>query len=187
MKAQSIEKANINNISYGIGDEAEAELVARMQGTSAQNDSQKDPFVYLGAFDSVAALISRLDSLHSDTSTTFAPNSGHFRARVSYSFFDIVSNARYIVGDIWTQAISGNLTLTDGALVVNTNNYGTFVRYHDKAIGGWSAWTIANANEIMSAMAAIAMPASYQQELDELRTAVTNLQQELEILKKNTL
>lgn len=187
MGTKSIEGAKVNGVEYGINDEANAEIIARMQGQSAQNDSQKDPFVYLGTFDSVVALIARLDSLHSDTSATFAPNSGHFRARVSYSFFDIVSNARYIVGDIWTQAISGNLTLTDGTLVVSTNNYGTFVRYHDKAIGGWSAWTIANANEIMSAMAAIAMPASYQQELEELRIAVTNLQQELEILKKNTL
>ena len=187
MATQSIEKAKINGIDYNIGDEAEAELVARMQGLSAQNDSQKDPFVYLGTFNSVAALITRLDSLHSDTSATFAPNCGHFRARVSYSFFDIVSDARYIVGDIWAQAISGNLTLTDGTLVISTNNYGTFVRYHDKAINGWSAWTIANANEIMSAMAAIAMPASYQQELDELRTTVTNLQQELAELKKNAL
>lgn len=102
-------------------------------------DGEYYPFAWLGQFDNIGDLVTKLDDWHA--TTDFDDYSGIFRARVSVSTLEVVNNCTGIAGDYWMQAIRGNVDIaSDGSLKI-TRTYNTVYRMHDGDTG-WSEWKV---------------------------------------------
>lgn len=83
------------------------EVEKRIQGTSINTDAARDPFKYLGEFESFDKLIEKLDTMHTIEGVKgSAVHDGHFRARVGTKLVDIFNEAQGYDTDVWSQRIT---------------------------------------------------------------------------------
>lgn len=108
----------------------ETELLKRIQGTSENSDATKDPFKFIGNFDSFEALIEKLDTMHGSIGESAKVYNGHFRAKVGSKLVDIFNEVQGYATDVWSQRITcAGLVLRNDVVRTETS----YSNYSDNA------------------------------------------------------
>ena len=127
---------------------SEEELLKRLQGTSDYSNGVKDPFKFLGNFNSVSAIEAQLDTMNA------SGNSGVFRAVLAgYISIIIVNNPMDTSEGIWNQTVMGCLSTyynsDDKKIKLKNNWYNYSVLYRTSSKEkGWGDWKIADEDRI---------------------------------------
>lgn len=121
---------------------AKTELLLRLQGTSEQSDPSKDPFLFLGNFQEWSEMLAAIDNLHGNDDE-WTRRTGTFRLSFQGVRYQVTNTPTYILGDQYTQTLSGPLKLDGDGQPVLSQDYGVVWRKHryDNAAWSWSAWT----------------------------------------------
>ncbi len=109
-------------------DNADAELLARLQGTSKASDPQNDSFKRLPAVSTVDDMLALLDSMHGTTVNSTKGYQGNFRILVDGSF-DVIVHTQVLsyATDTWAQEITSPLEIyyeaTDNTTTLDNGDY----------------------------------------------------------------
>ncbi|MBR1917164.1 MAG: hypothetical protein IJ832_04915 [Bacteroidaceae bacterium] len=99
-------------------EEADAEIMRRLQGTSAQSNAQKDPAVQLGDLSDYAALNDTLDLMLEDRDSK---RNGWVKCAVGGRPIEIRMWAQNFGTAKWVQTVKGVISLSDGKLKLGTS------------------------------------------------------------------
>lgn len=87
-------------------DASVTELLKRIQGKSENSSAAKDPFKFIGNYDSFEALVEKLDTMHGSVGNTAKQFNGYFRAQVGSKLVNIFNEVQGYATDVWSQRIT---------------------------------------------------------------------------------
>lgn len=117
------------------------ENISRLQGTSENSDAMKDPFKFVGSFNTntIGDLRTWLDNLHGTDSAL--DNRGFFRAILNSGVIEITSLPIEYTTDRYIQVVRGRVSIesTTGKITFS-NDYNILERKYENGL--WSVWAV---------------------------------------------
>lgn len=118
------------------------ENISRLQGTSENSNAMKDPFKFVGSFNTstIGDLRTWLDNLHGTSSTL--DNRGFYRAILNDSVIEITSSPINYTTEEYIQVVRGRVSVASTTgLLTFSYEYNILERKYS-ATDGWSSWRV---------------------------------------------
>lgn len=123
-------------------DNKETEFLARIQGTSENSNAMKDPFKFVGSFNTntIDDFRAWLDNLHGTSSGL--DNRGFYRAILNDSVIEITSSPINYTTEEYIQVVRGRVSVASTTgLLTFSYEYNILERKYS-ATDGWSSWRV---------------------------------------------
>lgn len=138
-----INKVVAKGVTYDIEDKInKEELLKRLQGTSENSNAMKDPFKFVGSFNTstIGDLRTWLDNLHGTSSGL--DNRGFYRAILNDSVIEITSSPINYTTEEYIQVVRGRVSVASTTgLLTFSYEYNILERKYS-ATDGWSSWRV---------------------------------------------
>ena len=184
---------NIDKLDKSINSK-ETELLARIQGTSDASNAMKDPFKFVGNYNTATLDKFRawLDSLHGADYTL--DNRGVYRVVLNDAVIEIISSPIEYTKERYKQVVKGRVSIeSTSGLITSSAEFNLLERTHN-IDNGWSAWrVVASADTLETLNNAITAETARAEKAETFLTPVPNTYWKLvgagekSVLKANVL